>query len=394
MNHTDRPATGAIHVMHVLTDTNIGGAGTLLCNQLAAFDLADFSFAVVLPRNSALISRLSALPHPPRLFFTAHGQDRSADPHAVSEYLRLFRTYRPDIVHTHAALSARIAAKLAHIPCCIHTRHCVFPLSPRQQNALYRMAFRSVNHYLSDGIIAVAHAAKEQLCDLGLKESDIRVIINGVNPVRRSTSAEVEEVRRSLNLPSDAFIVGMMARLEDYKGQSTLLNAAARCLAEPDGEKIYILLCGDGSKKDELLSQAQHLGIEDHLRLVGFCEDVAPMYALMDVNVNASYGTETSSLSLSEGMSVGIPAIASTFGGNPYMVRAGYNGLLFPPKDDKKLAGAVLTLYRHPDRLLVMGQNAEKFYHAHLTARNMADQMADYYREQWQKKQKSRQFAP
>ena len=382
-----------LHVMHVLTDTNVGGAGTLLCNQLATFDRTHFTFTVVLPRGSRLAERIAALPLPCHLLYTDHGADCSSDWQAIGEYAHIFRTHRPDIVHTHAALSARIAAKLCRVPLCIHTRHCVFPLTARQTKPIYRAAFRTANKLLSDGVIAVADAAKEQLIELGMSAGDIRVIVNGVQPLRICAEEEKARLRRDLHLPENAFVVGMVARLEDYKGQSTLLSAIKLALQAEADAPLYAVLCGEGSGKDALLQQAARLGISDRLRLPGFCSDVAPYYGIMDVNVNASYGTETSSLALSEGMSVGVPAIASDFGGNPYMIRNGYNGLLFPAKNAEALSKALLTLYRDRTLLHTLGENARSFYAEYLTARGMTKQMEDYYRALYEQKKRGRHKA-
>ena len=383
-----------LHVMHILTDTNVGGAGTLLCNQLATFDRTHFSFTVVLPRGSRLAERIAALPLPCHLLYTEHGADQSSDRQAIGEYAHIFRTHRPDIVHTHAALSARIAAKICRVPVCIHTRHCVFPLTARQTTPLYRAAFRQVNRLLSDGVIAVADAAKEQLITLGMDAEDIRVIINGVQPLRICCEEEKARLRQQLGLPSDAFVIGMVARLEKYKGQSTLLSAL-QCArqAAPDAP-LYVVLCGDGADRSALEQQAASLGIGERVRFAGFCTDVAPYYAIMDVNVNASYGTETSSLALSEGMSVGVPAVASDFGGNPYMIRDGYNGLLFPAKDSQALAAALLKLYRDRALLRTLGNHASAFYAEHLTARGMTEQMEDYYRTLYEQKKRGRRKTP
>jgi glycosyltransferase involved in cell wall biosynthesis len=277
-----------LHVMHVLTDTNIGGAGTLLCNQLATFDRTQFCFTIVLPRGSHLAKRLAALPLPCHLLYTDHGADRSADWKSIGEYIRIFRAHRPDIVHTHAALSARVAARVCRVPVCIHTRHCVFPLTARQTSSLYRAAFRTANHLLSDGVIAVADAAKSQLIALGMREDDIRVIINGVQPLRTCSEEETAALRRRLDIPKTAFVIGMVARLEPYKGHATLLDALATLLKAEPHAPIYAILCGDGSQRAALEAQATELGISDHVRFAGFCADVAPYYAIMNVNVNAS----------------------------------------------------------------------------------------------------------
>jgi glycosyltransferase involved in cell wall biosynthesis len=93
-------------------------------------------------------------------------------------------------------------------------------------------------------------------------------------------------------------------------------------------------------------------------------------------------------------MSVGVPAVASDFGGNPYMIRDDYNGLLFPAKDAAALADALLTLYRDRKLLHTLGENARSFYAEHLTARGMTEQMEDYYRALYEQKKRGRRKTP
>ena len=46
--------------------------------------------------------------------------------------------------------------------------------------------------------------------------------------------------------------------------------------------------------------------------------------SITDVQANASFGTEATSLALLEGMSLGIPAVVSDFGGNPGVTKRIY----------------------------------------------------------------------
>lgn len=377
---------GKIKVMHVLTDSNIGGAGTLLCNTLRCGDGACFDYTVVLPRGSRLIERLRQLPC--RIIEVDHGRDRSMDARAIVEYVSLLRREQPDILHTHASLSARIAGRLCRIPVCLQTRHCVFPLRPWQKNGGFRCLFRWGSRLLSDRVIAVADAARENLLELGMDDEQIAVIINGVMPVRPCEEAEVDALRQQLKLTRVHFVVGMVARLEGYKGQGTLLDAAAQCLRRQP--TFRFLLIGDGSERARYEAQARALGIENCVRFVGFVSDMAPYYALMDVNVNASYGTETSSLALSEGMSVGVPAVASAYGGNPHMVREGENGLLFPPHDADALARALLLLHQDEQLRKRLSVGAKLRYDTHFTAQAMVRQLENVYLQEWNKKQDKR----
>jgi glycosyltransferase involved in cell wall biosynthesis len=65
---------------------------------------------------------------------------------------------------------------------------------------------------------------------------------------------------------------------------------------------------------------------------------------MLDVQLNASYGTEATSLSLLEGMSAGLPAIVSDYGGNPYIIENKNNGLVFKSRDSRGLAESIRRL--------------------------------------------------
>ena len=142
---------------------------------------------------------------------------------------------------------------------------------------------------------------------------------------------------------------------------------------------MRFLFLGDGSQIDRYQELAQALDIEDRVRFCGFVDDLAPYYGIMDLNVNASFGTETSSLSLSEGMSVGVPALASHYGGNPRMIEPGVNGFMFPPHDAKALAALLLRLY--DDRALchALSSGARRLYRERFTAEAMVRQLEGLY---------------
>ncbi len=364
-----------IKVVHVLTDTNIGGAGTLLYNTIACGNTSRFEYVVVLPRGSRLIERLSCLPC--RVLTVQGGRDRSLDVGAVSEYVRLLRRESPDILHTHASLAARVAGRLCGVPVCIYTRHCVFPLKPWHKSRPFRFAFRHASRLLSDCVVAVAEAARDQLCEMGMDKGEIEVIINGVLPVRPCRAVELNELRHELGLEKEHFVVGMSARLEQYKGQGTLLRAAAMC--RDIAPSMRFLLVGDGSCAEDYRRLSRELGVQDRVVFAGFVEDMAPYYAIMSVNVNASFGTETSSLALSEGMSAGVPCVASRYGGNTHMVIDGENGFLFEAQNHAELAQTLLHLYDDPALRARLSEGARRRYRACFGAERMVHQLEETY---------------
>ena len=362
-------------ILNILSDSNIGGAGRLLVHYLRNFDRARFDGWVALPKGSALIPSVRETGFP--VIELEYGADQSWDRRSVGELRRVIRELRPDIVHCHSSLSGRVAAWLEHVPGRFYTRHSVFPPSKKLTTFPGKQLNGLLNRVLSTDIVAVAEAAKKNLTDTGVPADMITVIINGVEPLREVTPAECEAPRDALGVGRDDFVCGIVARLEDYKGHSYLLEAAKAVLAAHPATDFLIV--GDGSQADALKKQAADLGITGNVLFTGFTDDVAPYYGIMDLNLNCSWGTETSSLALSEGMSLGVPAVATTYGGNPCMIEDGKNGLLVPEKDPGAMAAAILSLIDDPARLADLSAAARRVYAEKFTARAMTEQLEAMY---------------
>lgn len=368
-----------IKILHFITDTNIGGAGRLLVNQIRNMPRGEFDIFVALPHGSALFSEFKNAPC--HIIKCDNCADSSFSFSSILENVKIINKLKPDIVHSHASLSSRIAATLCGVRSRIFTRHCVFPVSKIYESVLVRCAFKVANNALSTCIVAVAESARQNLIEMGCDARKVEVIINGVEPLRTVSESEKSELREKLGIENDNFVVSIFARLEEYKGHRILLYAAAKCLSEFPNFKFLIV--GDGSRKNELISLAKELKIDKNIIFCGFCGDVAPFFNITDINVNCSFGTETSSLALSEGMSLGVPAVASDYGGNPHMVRNGVNGLIFPQNDADALACALMRLYTDGDLYKRCSTGSLSRFQKEFNASVMCEKMAALYLKEY-----------
>ena len=323
--------------LHVLTDTNIGGAGRHVLTLLDATDSETFALSVVVPTGAAIIPHLQARGVP---FYTAEGiADRSFSGQGVRALARVFKKISPDMVHTHGAFSGRVAARWCGIPC-VATRHSVFPPSPTSMRFPLKQVLGAANHFFSQRIIAVSPAAKENLTQTGVRPNHIDVIYNGVPTPRVCSRSERKAIRARYGIAEDAFVVAHIARLTAVKGHEYTLDAAKLCAA--DAETVF-LIAGDGPEEARLRRRVLDEGL-DNVVFAGFVEAVEEIENIMDLQINASYGTEATSLSLLEGLGLGVPAVVSRFGGNPYVIRHEVNGLLVLQKDAAALAGGILRI--------------------------------------------------
>lgn len=361
-------------ILYVISDYNIGGAGVLLCNILRNIDRKRFRCSVALPYGSELRERLLALRVPVREL--ENPCDRFS-PASVWELSGVIREASPHVVHANAALCARIAGKLCGKKV-VHTRHCCFPVE-QSGNPLVRAAERMGNRLLSDRVIATAQAAAVNLEQLGIPRSEIRVIVNGSEPVRPVEEGELNEWRRRLWLDAQDFCVGICARLEPCKGHETFLRAAAIAVGRMPHRRFRFLIVGEGSQRRKLEGMIRAMGLEDVVRLTGFVSDMAPIYRLLRVNVNCSCGTETSCLAISEGMSASLPTVASSYGGNRAMIGNDGAGICFPVGNATALAEALCRIASDPALEQSMRQAAYRRYSSRFTARAMTRRLEKLY---------------
>lgn len=177
------------------------------------------------------------------------------------------------------------------------------------------------------------------------------------------------ELRRRLGLPAQGALIGMVARLQRWKGVHVLVDALPEILAQrPDA---HVVVVGGPHETEpgyaaELAARAEALGVSHALRLVGFQSNVPEWMQAMDVIVHAS-DREPFGIVVIEAMALGKPVVAGSEGGPAEIISDGVDGLLAPYGDATALAAAAL-------RVLNERSFAERLGHA---ARARAAQFDD-----------------
>ncbi len=361
-----------IRVLNIISDTNIGGAGRVLLNYLRYTDRERFETLVALPRGSLLGPVLEEAGG--RVLEVDGIADRSFDRGDIKLLRELIRRERPGLVHTHGCFSGRIAARREGVPV-IYSRHSAFPVPAKLRYPPGRWVNKLVNEHYADRIIAVSPAAAKNLTDGGISPGKITVMMNGVAPVARC--ADTAQLRRGWGIGPEDFTLGILARLEDYKGHMDILQALHSLKGE--GRRVKLLIAGTGPFEEALRQETARLELEEEVRFLGFVTDVAPLLSVLDLQLNASYGTETSSLSILEGMSMGLPAVVSDYGGNPWLIDDGEDGLLFPTRDASALARAVARLMDDRGELSRMGDRAAEIFRQRFTGEIFAQNIENVY---------------
>ena len=205
-------------------------------------------------------------------------------------------------------------------------------------------------------------------------------VIEVVEALREVGAEELNVWREKLSLDRDDFCVGICARLESCKGHDVFLRAAKQAVGRMPNRRFRFLVIGDGSRRAELERMTAQSGLSEAVRFTGFVPDVAPLYRLMRLHVNASRGTETSCLAVSEAMSAGVPELVSDYGGNREMIGESLAGIVFPEGNAGALADAICRVAGDGKLEASMRRAAALRYRRLFTAERMTDRLMAVYR--------------
>ena len=362
-----------IRVLNIISDTNLGGAGRVLLNYAKYRDRSRFDMSVILPRGSVLRDMLEPMDIP---VYEIDGMaDRSFDRADVGKLKEMIRRIDPDIVHTHGSLSGRIAARACGKKI-VYTRHCAFPVKSYMRHGPGRWANRIFNMHYADRVIAVGESTKENLMESGIPEKYIDTMMNGSEKVTLPPEEERRKLRRQYGFSDEDFVMGILARIEVYKGHDDILDALSLLLSE--GLSVKLIIAGTGSYEEKLREKAAAFP-EGTVVFAGFIRDISQILAVMDVQINASYESETSSLSVIEGMSAGVPSAVSDCGGNPDLISDGVNGFVFPARDSAALAACVRKMVSDPSLCGRLKEGALRVYEERFTGKKFAESVEAVY---------------
>jgi glycosyltransferase involved in cell wall biosynthesis len=333
---------GRIRVVEVLATGSNGGAQEHLYSLLTRLDRDRYDASVVALSNGSAVRKLV------RAGFDVLVIDEPDDAIAVGALAAHLAEVRPDVIHNHMyraeTVGTRAAMALAEIghrrPWVVSTVH-----SSRVRHDRDKQVLRDLTPHM-DQLIAVSQMIEAKLVLEGRTSAPVRRIYNGVDLSRYDDTVPCCTLPEDYGLEPGSQIVGVIARLEPEKGHPTLLEAWPAVLrAVPDA---YLLIIGEGSRREALESLVRDLRIAHRVVFTGRRDDVPEVTAALDVAVLPSY-REAQGLSILEAMALSRPVVASNVGGIPEMIDDGVTGLLVPPHDAEALSAAIVRLLRdHP----------------------------------------------
>jgi glycosyltransferase involved in cell wall biosynthesis len=269
----------------------------------------------------------------------------------------LFRSERYDVVHVHtpvAALVGRLAAWIARVPLVIYTAHGFYfhEGMPAWKRRIFIWLEKIAGYWTDLLFTQSSEDAETAIFEKIMPQNQILAIGNGVSVARFDFHKIVNrrEIRMSLGIPDEAFVVGLVGRQIREKGIAEFLKAARRSASL--NPNIQFLVVGDRLDSDrtggvmaELLAARDELG--ERLIVLGLRNDIPDMLCAMDVFCLPSW-REGMPRTIIEAMMMARPVIATNIRGSREEVVHEVTGLLVPVRSPEALAMAIQRLAKDP----------------------------------------------
>ena len=226
--------------------------------------------------------------------------------------IRIVRKEKVDILHAHgygSSLWANLAGLLLRKPVIIHER-CNYKTVP-----LFQRPIELFFGPLTKHAFAVSESTK-QFCikHRYMKPDVIEVIYNGIplEDITRMSDEWIAEKRKQHGAQPEDLVIGLVGRLEHYKGLGDTFEALKKVVQECPNTHLWI--AGDGPCEEELREMVRDLDLEDHVRFLGFVPQIREDMQCFDIQLFPSHQEGTPN-SLYEALAVGNAIVASTTDG-------------------------------------------------------------------------------
>jgi 1,2-diacylglycerol 3-alpha-glucosyltransferase len=276
-----------------------------------------------------------------------------------------------DLVHVQTPFAAHYAglrlARARGIPC-VATYHTHFEeylfhyvrFLPKSALRLAARALARRQCNALDAVVVPSQPMAATLRDYGVAKP-LHVIPTGL-PESQFLRGDGQRFRETWDIAPERKVALFVGRAAFEKNIGFLLEMTA--LARRQRPNLMLVIAGEGPALPALRRQAAALGIEDHVRFVGYLPRDGALrdcYAAANVFTFASH-TETQGLVLLEAMAIGLPVLAIPALGAAEIIKPG-RGAIAAAETPEGFAEQLVGLLNRPTRLLIMADEAIAFAH-------------------------------
>ncbi|PFN80593.1 glycosyl transferase family 1 [Bacillus sp. AFS076308] len=381
-----------INILYLHSSAEMYGADKVLLELLKGLDKTKFNPIVILPCDGILVDTLKRenieteiIPYPilRRQYF---------NPKGILQYGRDYFKYSKQIlnfvkdknikllhINTTAVLEGIYLKKKLNVPLIWHVHEIL--LRPRM---LYKYLSFLVGKY-ADTTVVVSNSVKNHILNSGLvKREQIKIIYNGVDHKVYRNDFDTIYLHDEFGIPNNALVVGMIGRVNAWKGQGDFLKAVEPILKKH--KNVYTVLIGGVFKgqewrMDELKGKVKAMTNNNRIVVRDFRNDTPQLHNLFDVFVLPSTDPDPLPTVVLEAMATGKPVIGYRHGGICEMVKDGHNGLLAEVRNPEDLAVKIDTLLQSKELRDRMGRNSRERLLEHFSIESYTQNFSNEYKK-------------
>ena len=344
----------AVRIVHVVSRSQRRGA------ERVALDLAEELDE--LGHHNTLVALVLGLDGDEDPALPALVQSASLRPHmrsvAAWKLGRLLERDAPDVVLAHGGTPAQVVIMgfPRNRPTVVWQQILGFPAKVHRQprRTLWGAIARKV-----DGAVALTQGDSDELREIGVR-GPLWVIPNFRRPQRFfEIDRDVEAVRLRDRIDVDAAtpLIGFVGYLVDQKRPQRALDVLARVRAQ--GVPAHLVVAGDGPLRSSLERDIRDRRLQEHVTLLGHCNDVEHIFGGVDLAVLTSDDEGIPGVAIEAAMT-GCPFVTFALGGVDEVVIDGVTGAVIPQQDTGLMATRVTELLRDDELRRRMSTEARR----------------------------------
>jgi len=345
--------TGPWRVLQLISSLPVGGAEDLVAAIVTGLDAGRFQVqAATLGPPGEVGEELTRAGHPVQCL----GLDlkRTSLIRIAARVRELLRDLKPDILHTHLYhpnLYGRLASLglgLKGVVASVHNSY--------TRVKLHRCLWNCLLSGVTDKVLVSSLQVWQDVHTWDrVPAGKLEVLPYGVKLPDLEAAQDPAEIRAELGI--SGFVLGVVGRLEEQKGQRYLLAALPKLIEGiPD---LTVLVVGEGREAAALKRQAADLGVSPRVQFLGTRRDLPRLFRAMDLFVQPSLW-EGLPLTLLMAMGARLPVVGTRVSGVSEVIEDGKNGRLAAPGDSEALTRTILELYRRPELRHRLGDAARR----------------------------------
>ncbi|MDD5772185.1 MAG: glycosyltransferase [bacterium] len=355
-----------LNIAYINHSSNIGGAETNLLNIMSGINNNDFIPAIVfLPRNGPLLVEIEKRGIKVRIisYYSLKLKNPFRYLSTLTNLIVPLLKEKIDIIHlNHQYLIDHLSSvsNLINRPLICHCR-----------GSNLASFFESKQKWFmkTDCFIAVSRSVALELYSLGIDESKVEVIYDGVDLNKFHRTKKTFVLRKEFNFSENDLIIGIIGRIEPKKGSSDIIYAAREVKKYVKNVKIVYIGESDINDRDyinELKTLARKLEVDEMFRFAGFRSNIPEVLNDLDLFVLPSWDEALPNVLL-ESMASGILTISTNVGGISEIIENNKTGFLVNAKDPNGLGAEIIRVLKmnlHEKEIIISSAEkviAEKF---------------------------------